>query len=755
MANETSPLNLSSSFSWPSLSGSKVKQSIPSRLTNIEKYKNKDGNDSTNETNLNTIKEASNENSAASSRKTSLAKAKGTEEQDSSTIESNWWFWNGKVREDKNISRLNEEPRSMKSEGIPETEWVSYKKMSSAISYYYNSSSFKPLNDSGENTPLIQDGNHSKGDDRCITRQESPNSTSKLAKGMMQPESEVEQSGSTFSNWVNWFGFTYNKDNSEESLEGTSDPELFKQAKVAIETSRDTSHYAFKSSSTNNNINEFELAVSSTKTENHPVKHRSKKRPITPNEAQEKGLQSSFNVSKSNGTQLALGSPRINSSNSSINNGGLELHGPDHGLVTPYIGENYRMITFLTKLRLLTNPFLCQLNSPESHIYSIPPYKVQKRTKTIKKIVIIGVHGFLPTKMVKTLIGQSTGSAVTFTHEATKAIHSWLQKHEAQDCEYDIQTISLEGEGIIEDRVNELYKLLENWRDILTSCDFLFVASHSLGTPVAIHLLAKLFEGYLNFDSYKKIGLLCMSGIFVGPTTGLNAKLVIRAYSSTENKILNELFEFQKPNSEQSIALVESMQALVNRGVKITLCGSLDDQFVPIFSSIAANFHHPNIFKCLSIDQHNDVPKFIISLLKIIIIMLNLGFSDHNLLRDLSEKCLGTVPEGGHGKIFYNEKVYLTAIEHSLETTDLVHPLELNITPTQNYKTLPNNNFHIPWNIRGLLNDFLKIKNLPSLHLINILIRDFHEWNPTQKKWKDVKYYFDAFEEVELEDLFL
>lgn len=769
MSSQASPLNLSNSFSWPALSGSKVKQTHPEKSDKTN-HKKKDVAKVTNDRGLNTINEVSNENSAVSSRKTSLAITNDNgKDHDKGTNESNWWFWNGRIKEEQqplDLSIDTTTPNEVETDA--QAEWAApYKKMSSALSYYYNNTSaFKSTEDTGESTPLILNDFQSSKKSYALTGNES--SKQPFAKELNQGMKQIDQQPNTHSahtpnSWFSWFGFANNNDDSDESLEGTSNPELFKQAKSAIESSRDSSHYAFKKSMTSSDIHDFELAVSDTKTENQPVKHRSKRRPLMPNETQERALQTPSNTATANGTQQPLQHLPVNSSSSSItsydrlNNGAHvpEIHIADHCLITPHIDETFRTITFVTKLRLMGEHLLCHMNPTESHLYSLACTKVQNKRQKIKKVVIIGVHSFLPTKMVKTLIGQPTGSSVNIVEEATKAMESWLHENGTSNFDYDIQTIALEGEGVTKDRVDKLFRLLENWIDIIAGCDFLFVCSHSLGTPVAIHLLAKLLEQYAHIGSYKKIGLLSMSGIYLGPIAGLNSKLVIRAYSSTENQILNELFELQRPNSEMSLRLIESMQSLVHHNVKVTLCGSIDDQWVPVFSSIGINFNHPNIFKCLFVDKHTEVPKFVISLLKIILIMKNLGYSDHNLLRDLSERCTGTLAEGGHCKIFQHEIVYLTAIRHSLETTNLVHPTILHTTPTQNYKQNQNNQFHIPWNIRGLLNDLLKIKNVPTLHLVNILIKDFHEWEPTQKKWRDLKYCFDAFEEIELEDLFL
>ena len=769
MSSQASPLNLSNSFSWPALSGSKVKQTHPEKSDKTEHKKKNDAR-LTNERGLKTINEVSNENSAASSRNNILEITNGNgNDHDKGTNESNWWFWNGRIKEEQPLYPSLDTTTANEVETEVQAEWAApYKKMSSALSYYYNNKpAFKSTEDTGENTPLILNDVQSSKNPYALPENESYKQL--FAKESNQGIKQIDQeqntpAESTLSSWFSWFGFANNNDDSDESLEGTSNPELFKQAKSAIESSRDSSHYAFKKSMTNNDIHDFELAVSDTKTENQPVKHRSKRRPLMPNETQEKSLSSPSNTATVNGSQLPLQHLQVNSSSSSItsydrlNNG---AHVPeiqiiaDHCLIAPHIDETFRTITFVTKLRLMGENLICHMNPTESHIYSLPYAKVQNKKQKIKKVVIIGVHSFLPIKMVKTLIGQSTGSSVNIVEEATKAMESWLHENGTSNLDYEIQTIALDGEGVIKDRVDKLFRLLDNWIDIITGCDFLFVASHSLGTPVAIHLLAKLLEHYAHIGSHKKIGLLSMSGIYLGPIAGLNSKLVIRAYSSVENQILNELFELQRPNSEMSLRLIESMQTLVHHNVKLTFCGTIEDQRVPVFSSIGINFNHPNIFKCVFVDKHSEIPKFIISLLKIILIMKNLGHSDHNLLQNLSERCTGTLAEGGHCKIFQHEIVYLTAIRHSLETTSLVHPTELHTTPTQNYKQNQNNQFHIPWNIRGLLNDLIKIKNVPTLHLVNTLIKDFHEWEPTQKKWKDLKYCLDAFEEIELGDLFL
>lgn len=769
MSRQPLPQSSSGSFSWSSLTSAKRKISDSEDNSTTKELSNHKNKAVENEEALNSIKEASNENSESSSKKPGITPANGngskTEaEQDNGKV-SNWWFWN-EMPQDEHRMENTPVRETNNVQGSEELEWSApYKRVSSALTYYYGGPSSEMKNQENENTPLILNNDQSQSSRSLLSKlRGSDQSTSTPNKDPKIQASETLIPTETYlGGWFSWFWNSTDKDDSDDD---TSDPELFKMAKSAIENSKDSSHYAFKSSANNKYTHEFELAVSDTRTENQPVKHSSKKRPITPNEIQEKSLQVTT-------TPVPAESPQTSNSFASntspvspigkANSGATtpEISKLKNNLIIPQVEENYRTITLITKLRLLGEHALYHHKTSESHLYRLDDAKIQKKRVRIRKVVIVAIHEFLPLKMVKTLIGQSTGNSVGFIDKATKAVKRWLKENSIENGEstslddYDIQTIALEGEGIIEDRVEKLFKLLENWIDVIAGCDFLFFVSHSQGTPIAIHLLAKLLEQYANIKSNKRIGLLSMSGIFLGPLTGLNSKLVIRAYTTTENQIIKELFEFQKPNSVQSIKLTKSMQILVNQNVKLTFAGSINDQWIPIFSAVSSNFSHPNIFKCVHVDKQADLPKFVVSLMKIILIMKNMGYSDHNLLRDLSEKCMGSLADGGHCNIYHDENVYLTAVRHTLETTSLVQTKPLSVTHVPNNKQQQGNLFHLPWNVRGLLNDLLKIKNISNVLLIKILIKDFQEWEPTLKKWKDLKYCFDAFEEIELDDLFL
>lgn len=94
-------------------------------------------------------------------------------------------------------------------------------------------------------------------------------------------------------------------------------------------------------------------------------------------------------------------------------------------------------------------------------------------------------------RLVRTVLGEPTGTSVRFAEAAAAAIKRWA---EANEIEIEIEKVALEGEGKVADRVETLWKLLENWMDHVKSADFILIAAHSQGVVVGIQLLARMIE---------------------------------------------------------------------------------------------------------------------------------------------------------------------------------------------------------------------------------------------------------------------
>lgn len=355
-----------------------------------------------------------------------------------------------------------------------------------------------------------------------------------------------------------------------------------------------------------------------------------------------------------------------------------------------------------------------------------------------KRVLIIGVHGFFPTKMIRPIIGEPTGTSMKFAQVGETAVLQWAKEN---NLNIEIQKIALEKEGKIFDRVDFFFDILKNSINDIKKADFIFVCSHSQGTPVSVILMSKLLE-YGIIDENKKIGILGMAGINIGPFFGMDKSLFVRAYSTIENESLLELFQFQNFESLQSRKYIESLRNLVRHDVKITYVGSIDDQLVPLYSSIALHVQHPNLFKAVYIDGSTNTPDFVTRIIKLSCILQNIGSTDHDVIKEISNSLAGPITGGGHSRIYNDLKVYKLALDFTLKTESSSIAIEQPVKYKPfDIKKLGNgsNPFNLPWCARGL---FFEVgKRLPNgKEESNLVFKEFEEWEPESKALKDVKY---------------
>jgi hypothetical protein len=155
-------------------------------------------------------------------------------------------------------------------------------------------------------------------------------------------------------------------------------------------------------------------------------------------------------------------------------------------LLMPLVKSTYNLMEIPSILQQLARILLHSQQEPVKHVYLV------KDLPKIKKALAIGVHGLFPAALLRTVIGQPTGTSIRFADHAAAAIRRWGDLNGCVDCE--IEKVALEGEGKIADRVDNLWKLLLNWIDHIRKADFIMVACHSQGVPVAVMLVAKLIE---------------------------------------------------------------------------------------------------------------------------------------------------------------------------------------------------------------------------------------------------------------------
>ncbi|KAK0264371.1 hypothetical protein LTS09_001849 [Friedmanniomyces endolithicus] len=294
---------------------------------------------------------------------------------------------------------------------------------------------------------------------------------------------------------------------------------------------------------------------------------------------------------------------------------------------------------------------------PPLHVHITPsPHKV-------KKAIAIGVHGFFPAPLIQKVLGQPTGTSIRFANYAAASIKAWCGEHQPLVKDVEIQKVALEGEGFVADRVTTLWKLLLNWLSHLRQADFILVAAHSQGVPVAFMLVAKLIQlGCLGPNV--RLGICAMAGINLGPFLEYKSRLWGGSAS--------ELFEFCDAHSKVSKMYAEALDICLRHGVRVTFIGGLDDQLVSLESSLYAPLSHPYVSRAVFIDGRVHAPNFLTHLVVFALKLRNRGISDHGLLRELSAPLAGSLVGGeGHSRVYDDPTVYQSATEFALETADM------------------------------------------------------------------------------------
>lgn len=424
---------------------------------------------------------------------------------------------------------------------------------------------------------------------------------------------------------------------------------------------------------------------------------------------------------------------------------------------------------------------------------ALPPPQhpfIAKHPRRVKKAIAIGVHGFFPAQLLQRVLGQPTGTSIRFANYAAASIKQWCQDHQPDVKDVEVEKVALEGEGVIADRVNTLWKLLLNWLSHLRQADFILVACHSQGVPVAIMLVAKLIQlGALSPNV--RIGVCAMAGINLGPFLEYKSRFF--------GGSALELFDFCDSKSQVSTAYAESLDICLRQGVRVTYCGSIDDQLVSLESSLHAPLTHPYVNRIVFIDGRLHTSNFLSHLIVFAIKLRNLDVSDHGLLREISGPVAGSLVGGeGHSRVYDDPAVYQTAIEFALESTDVSpamyippstadekrksmeaatarraslggFPTNMNaanhmrrgslsslslappgIAPTIASYEAPGaigaekNPFVLPWAVRGMLEEDLVKRDPKMQQEVQELVQEFEGWRPTSKVLKDVRWRLEG-----------
>ncbi|KAK1234538.1 hypothetical protein PQX77_002261 [Marasmius sp. AFHP31] len=394
-----------------------------------------------------------------------------------------------------------------------------------------------------------------------------------------------------------------------------------------------------------------------------------------------------------------------------------------------------------------------------------------------KKVVVIGIHGWFPGAIMRTMLGevsilaacdtpqmltpraQPTGTSPKFVNMMVQALEEFQEVHGVKLEK--ITKIPLEGEGTIDRRVEKLYNsLLSNkeWMSDLHNADAILVATHSQGSVVSTHLLDRLIKDRhirtsknaagtealadlgVNMIPLKPQRVCCLAlcGIHLGPLRYLSSSALVQPYIQYfESTAARELFDFQDTESEVSKSYVKALENVVNHGTKMVYVASLDDQVVPIYSGLFTAASHPLILRALYIDGDAYTSSdFLSNLLVLLLRVLNCGLSDSGLLAHLSDVTAGTLSGVGHSTAYEELSNYALAVNYLFLTNDGLaeHP-ELRVEPFN--AGAEQNDYEIPWALRDLIADE-KVARLFTEEISQL--RDaFRDWNPKTAVLKDVK----------------
>ncbi|KAI0049079.1 hypothetical protein FA95DRAFT_966276 [Auriscalpium vulgare] len=368
-----------------------------------------------------------------------------------------------------------------------------------------------------------------------------------------------------------------------------------------------------------------------------------------------------------------------------------------------------------------------------------------------KRVVVIGIHGWFPGAVMRTVLGEPTGTSSKFVNMMCQALEVFQDQHGVR---FDkITQIPLEGEGTIKSRVDKLYDNLtgrQDWMDDLRASDAILVATHSQGSIVSTHLLDRLIRdkhirtsravdvlvnaacavsgatgaSAVATPAPQRVCCLALCGIHLGPLRYLSSSSLLQPYIQYfESAAAKELFEFQASDpaarcggdrltqalqnteSEVSKTYVKALSNVLDHGTKMVYIASLNDQVVPLYSGLFTAASHPLILRALYIDgDAYNSSDFLSNLLVLLLRVLNTGLSDSGLLAHLSEATAGSLSGVGHSTAYEELATYSLAVNYLFLTNNgLEAPAEL-VVEHFNANT-EQNDYEIPWALRDLIAD--------------------------------------------------
>ncbi|KAF8998037.1 hypothetical protein BDQ17DRAFT_1428716 [Cyathus striatus] len=275
--------------------------------------------------------------------------------------------------------------------------------------------------------------------------------------------------------------------------------------------------------------------------------------------------------------------------------------------------------------------------------------------KGCRRVIVVGLHGWFPGAMMRTVLGEPTGTSGKFVNMMEQAIEEFATAH---------------GSVVSTHLLNCLI------------CDRHI---RTVGNSAVV-------GGAESFPS--------AAGFSILPAPKPQ-RLQLSAATYFESTAAREPFEFQNTNSDISESYVTALENVLANGAKMVYVASP----IPIYSGLFTAMSHPLILRALYIDgdaYHSS--NFLSNLLVLVLRILNTNFSDSGLLAHLSEATAGSLNRVGYSTLYEELAAYSLAVKYLFLTNDgLADHSKLVVEPCN--AMLEQNDYEIPWSLRDIIVD--------------------------------------------------
>lgn len=461
---------------------------------------------------------------------------------------------------------------------------------------------------------------------------------------------------------------------------------------------------------------------------------------------------------------------------------GGQLDGPPAHFLLP--GSNVRDMAEVIQLRRLLAPrettasppaaegiwatlkgwFPPWAPSPSRHHGRQQPLPTTSPRSLGRRVCIVGIHGWFPTKVLQTVVGVPKGTSGRLCQMMEANLREWLDLQPLAYFEQPpaISCVPLEGAGCIEERVERHWAMLDldfpEWdrgaspygaeersrkgRSLISQADTVLFVAHSQGAPVAALLIERLMtEGTLRPATQQNVALLTLAGVFHGPFPDLQGNLVVKY---VEADAARELFDLNDPQGALSVRIQQALTKMLSADCLLGCVASWMDQVVPLYSATLLGIEHANIWRAIYIDAHNYRPDMLSHLVHLALKLTNAQVQGaRQLLGQLTGALAGSLYQSNAHSTLYHDHGVFQMLLHWLVAQERCEGSIPEVRLHSEQMTWqPNPNpYLLPWTMRAILEQISAASwDDPTLAREIQQLRELHaKWRPERKVWRELR----------------